>query len=206
VPGSKSTAAREESQAQGRPWPAWACWLVSAALAFHMMAALAHDLAGPPLFSPLEADLDRFFWPYLGLIGQDYAHHYYAPEPDPWTWVLTAKLSFGDGQPERELRFPDPSTRPRIRFLRQIALVWHLVNERSFSDPEHRPIWAPAYAHHLCRTNPGCKEVSFFVRRHQIPDVSAVMDAAEHGETLELDSEIYFSIPEWLGDYPCNAP
>ena len=140
----------------GRPWPPWVCWLVSGVLLFHITATLACELAGQTDVSVLETDVGLRFWWYVVLIGQEYTHAYFAPDPENATPVVTARVEFADGRPDREVRIPDRSTRPRIRYVRQIALAWHLTHEWSAPDPIRRSYWARSYAKHLCRAHPGC--------------------------------------------------
>src|SRR5262249_5542204 len=132
----------------GRPWPSWAVWLVSGVLLFHLTALLSCELAGQVLSSPLESQIGSKFWWYLGLLHHEIARSYFAPEPDPATPVVTARLEFAGNRPDRTIRLPDPAIRPRIRYLRQIALAWHLVHEWSQKGPAPRSYWAESYARH----------------------------------------------------------
>ena len=115
---------------------------------------------------------------------------------------MIAELQFAGGQRGREVRLPDASTRPRIRFLREIALAWHLVHEWSRKEPQ-RPFWAASYARHLCRSNPGCTRVKLFVRLHQMPDPAAVIEAASRGKAPDLEPED-FGFQQPIGAFSCD--
>lgn len=119
-----------------RSWPGWACGLVSLLLLFHMTALLACEIAGQVSASPLEFDIGQKFYWYVVLINQEWAHAYFSPDPVDVAPVILAKLRFGNGQPDREIRIPDHATRPRIRLLREIAMAWHVTHE--FTSAERR--------------------------------------------------------------------
>jgi hypothetical protein len=202
---SAGTAGSGGEPPPGRPWPSWACWIVSGLLLFHMAALLANELAGHVPYSTLESDVGRRFWWYIVLIVQDYPHGYFAPEPDPATPVVLAEIQFAGGERDREIRIPDPSARPRIRFLRQIALAWHLTHERSLKEETAwKPLWAESYARHLCRTNPGCTRVKLFLQMHKMPDPAAVAGAVSRGEKPDLEPVDFSSIPQLIGAYSCD--
>lgn len=200
--------------APGRPWPAWACWVVSAFLLFHITAMLSCEIAGlvrvarvfggqvsdPPLVTEIRS---RFFW-YVMLIQQETAHAFFAPEPDPATTVVTARLRFSGGRADREVRLPDPATRPRILYLRQIAMAWHLLDEWSEKSPVPRSFWAASYARHLCRTNPGCTDVSLYVQSHQMPVPASVTKALIEGKEPFLDAPSMFSPKQFIGAFSCE--
>jgi hypothetical protein len=188
----------------GRPWPGWACWLISFALLFHITAVLACELANQVIASPLESDIGRRFWLYNVFTHQELAHAFFAPEPDPSTPVVTARLEFAGGGPDRRIRLPDRSARPRLRFLRQIALAWHLVHEWTDDTSPGRSYWAESYARHLCRSNPGCTRVSLFVEQHQMPSPRSVVEAVSRGSTPDLDALETYSFPQSLGAFSCD--
>jgi hypothetical protein len=189
---------------QGRTWPMWACWLVSALLVFHIAAILTCEAASQVISSPLERDLAGPIWWYPVLIHQEIAHAYFAPEPDPATPIVTARLEFAGGQPDKVIRFPDPATRPRIRYLRQIGLAWHLVHEWSETGPIPRSCWAESYARHLCRTNPGCSRVALYRQYHQMPDPAAVIRDVARGVTPVLDGPGLYTVAELIGAFSCD--
>jgi hypothetical protein len=118
---------------------------------------------------------------------------------------VTAELQFEGDRPGREVRIPDPSARPRIRFLRQIALSWHLTHERSLKDEAAwKPFWAESYARHLCRTNPGCIRVKLYLCLHKMPSPDAVAEAVARGERPDLEPLDFSSIPQLIGAYSCD--
>ena len=188
----------------GRPWPPWACWVVSGLLLFHITALLTCEIAGQALTSPLLLDLGNRSYGYAVLIHQEIAHAYFAPEPDPATPVVTARLEFPGGKPDRVIRFPDPSTRPRIRYLRQIALGWHLYHEWNQKGPTPRSYWSASFARHLCRANPGCTRVALYLQYHQMPDPGSVVRDIARGEKPVLDSPGLYTTPELIGAFSCN--
>lgn len=184
------------------PWKA----VVSVVLAFHLTAMLAVALAGAPA-SPLERTFARAFAGYVELIDQGHAHRYYAPAPPP-TPVVTAELRFGENEPSRTIRIPDRSVRPRLRYQRQLALANHLFNEfrMAQADPRgERPSrWGASYARHLCATNPGCTGVILRVQQHLVPDLIRLREQGG-GALPDVDDERFYTVPERIGDYPCDG-
>ena len=183
-----------------RPWPTWAKGLVSAGLLLHMVAVVTVGLASPPS-SPLERAVADQLLPYCQFIDQGQAHRYYVdPPPTP---VITARLRFDDGRPERVIRLPDRGRRPRLRYQRELALAHHLfVDFRQAGDDG---VWARSYARHLCRANPGCSGVILQVQFHLVPDLDALREAAARGATLDVEAEEFYTTPERIGDFPCDA-
>jgi hypothetical protein len=169
-------------------------------LLFHFTALVVFESA----FSTLEMDLSEWFWGYIGLINQDYTHRYFAPNPDPSAAVVVADLTFGDGRPPLELRLPDHSVRPRIRYVRQLALVWHLTREVRRDSAGERPMWAQPFARHLCRTNPGCVRVKLAWQEHLMPPLKAAYLAVAGGHGLELDSMDFLGPLQPLGEFSCQ--
>lgn len=190
-------------------WPGWARGLASAGLLFHIVAILAGAFGAPPS-SPLELGLARQFAPYHQWIDQGYSYRYFAPEPGP-TPVVTARLRFADGRPEVTVRLPDRGLRPRLRYQRQLALANYLASdfararEREGDGSPSR--WAASYARHLCKTAPGCAGVTLYVQSHLIPDPDRVREApaAPGGARVDLDAEEYYTTPERIGEFPCDA-
>jgi hypothetical protein len=194
---------------ESRRWPAWARYLASAALLFQMAAVLTAALAGPPAFSPLELDVAKWFEAYHHFTDQGYAYRFYAPEPGA-TPVVTATIRYVDGRPEGTIRLPARGVWPRLRYQRQLALAQHLFDDvnaaRMRMGDGSRSRWALSYARHLCRSHPGCSGVTLRVQMHMIPDSREVNEAlARPGGHVDLDSEEFFTTPERIGDYPCDA-
>jgi hypothetical protein len=188
----------------GRAWPAWACWLVSAVLLFHITAIVVCEVAGQVVSSTFERDLARPFWWYPVMLHQEIAHAYFAPEPDPATPIVTARLEYSGRQPDRVIRLPDPATRPRIRYLREIGLAWHVVHEWSQTGPVPRSYWAASYARHLCRTNPGCTRVALYMQYHRMPDPASVVRDVSRGTTPVLDAPGLYTVAELIGAFSCD--
>lgn len=204
-----------EDQGSGRAdgvvtkWPNWAKWVVSGVLGFHLLSMLAVALAAAPA-SPLEREFARGFAPYIEAFNLGHAHRYYAPAPPP-TPVVTAELRFGEGEPTRTVRLPDRSVSPRIRYQRQLALAFHLNSEfqMAAADP-HGPrpsLWGASYARHLCASNPGCTGVTLRVQQHLVPDLVRLrqMSGGPGGRLPDLEDERFFTVPELIGDYPCDG-
>ncbi|MBX6315735.1 MAG: hypothetical protein IRY99_22885, partial [Isosphaeraceae bacterium] len=169
-------------------------------------------LAASPA-SPLEMSLARWFRPYYGLADMGYAYRFYSPEPPP-TPVLTATLTFADGS-ERKVRLPDRSLRPRLLYQRQMALANTLYVEvdaarREPPMPGHpHDRWARAFARHLCRLyeGEGCKAVTLHAQMHLVPELERVREALSRpgASGVDLDAEEFYTVPEWIGDYSCDA-
>lgn len=190
---------------EGEParWPAGARWLVSGLLAFHLASQLAVQFAAPPS-SPLEQALAAPFGRYYDVFDLGHAYRYYAPEPGP-TPVVTARLTFDDGRPEREIRLPDRSLGPRLRYQRHLNLANHLFNDAHLGHDHGREgrggsRWATSYARHLCRTNPGCKTVAIYAQRHLLPSLEMV---AREGMP-DIDDERFYEVPVLIGEYSCD--
>jgi hypothetical protein len=194
-------------QGSAGAWPAWVRIVISAALALHIMAVLAAELAERPS-SPLEQGLADLFARYYELTHQGHSHRFYIDVPP--TPVVTARLRFADGRPERTVRLPDRAARPRLRFQRQLALANYLSEDfrmaRAAPDGEQESHWARSYARHLCRTNPGCSGVTLRVQMHLVPEFGQLLEAAARpgGKPMDVDAEEFYTLPERIGDFPCD--
>ena len=193
-------------------WPTWARRLATVGLLLHITAILAGALAAPPS-SPLERAIAGRFAHYYDAIDQGQSYRFYAPEPPP-TPVVTARLRFADGRPDEEVRLPDRTARPRLRYQRQLALANHLFVEFDASRREAeesaepaRPasLWGASYARHLCRTR-GADGVALYVRMHLIPDLGTVLDELRGPSTnpIDLDADRFYTTPVRIGDYACD--
>jgi hypothetical protein len=192
-----------------RSWPAWGRRLVSLALLAHIAAILAGAWAAAPS-SPLERGVASIFAPYHQAIDQGYAYRYYAPEPGP-TPVVTAQVHFENGRPDATVRLPERGTWPRLRYQRQLALANHLFEDfeaaRAQTGEGRLSRWARSYARHLGRTYPGSTSVTLFVQMHLIPDPERLRaaPAGPAAARVDLDDEEFYSTPERIGEYPCDA-
>ncbi len=190
-------------------WPGWAKGLVSLVLLYHIVAILAGALAANPS-SPLERSIAGLFAAYHQWIDQGYSYRYYAPEPGP-TAIVTAQIRFGDGKPEKTIRLPERGARPKLLYQRQLALANHLTEDvriaHAMTGQGGQSRWARSYARHLAKEFPGSTEISLFLQTHLIPDPERVrQELAAPGATgVNLDDDEYFTTPERIGDYPCNA-
>ncbi len=182
---------------------------VSVAILYHLAAVLAGALGVPPSSDLEQAIADRFTT-YFDLMDLGYSYRFYA-EPPP-TPVVTATLRFGDGRPEEKVRLPGREVPgPRMRHQRQLALANALFSDvqearRQAVDASQSRL-ARAYARHLCRTRPGCRSVTLHVQQHLIPEMAQVREAVAGSvaKAFDLFGDRMFTVPEWIGDYPCDA-
>ena len=67
--------------------------------------------------------------------------------------------------------------------------------------------WARSYARHLSKTHPGALEVALHQQLHLIPDVRRVREALASpvSRGVDLDAEEYYTTPELIGEYRCDA-
>jgi hypothetical protein len=193
----------------GRTWPVEARRVVSAVLIFHIVAILVGALSAHPS-SMLERSLAEKFGPYFQAIDQGYAYRYYAPEPPP-TPVVTATVVHADGRPDATIRLPRKETFPWLLRQRQLALANHLYTDFQAAKYEggdgSRSRWARSYARHLAKTHPGAVEVRLHAQLHLIPDVQRVREslASPISRGVNLDAEEFYTTPERIGEYPCDA-
>jgi hypothetical protein len=198
-----------DQELSGREWPPWARRMATAALLFHLAALVVGALAAPPS-SLLERGLYPIFAPYFQLIDQGYAYRYYAPEPGP-TPIATATIRYADGRPEETIRLPDRGARPRLRYQRQLALANHLTVDfqaaRAATGDGSLSRWARSYARHLALSRPGCATITLFSQEHLIPDPERVRQAlaAPGSPRVDLDAEEFYTTPERIGEFPCDA-
>ena len=189
-----------------RPWPPWARVAITLALLFHAGAIWAGAWAAPPA-SDLQRGIAGLFRGYHGLIDQGYSYRYYAPAPPP-TPVVTATISFKDGRTET-VRLPDRATRPRMLYQRELALANHLMSDveeaRGAKGDPSESLWARSYARHLGKTHPGATMVRLSSQLHMIPDPGRVAAEIRDGHPVDLDDEASYTVPERIGDYPCDA-
>ena len=209
--GAPATPAGPTSEAPaGAGWPAWARRLATAGLLFHAAAILAGVWAAPPA-SELEQRINHVFEPYDGAIRQGYSYRYYT-EPAP-TPVVTATIAFRDGRPEEVVRIPNRATRPRLLYQRELNLAnWLMedVNEaRRFAGDGSKSRWAQAFAAHLGRTHPGCSTVTLRNQLHLVPPLDRVradlLLPAAGAKPVDLDAEEFYTTPERIGEFPCDA-
>ncbi|WP_169977022.1 hypothetical protein [Tautonia rosea] len=197
----------EQDAGSGKPqWPGWARLGVSALVIWHGLAVLAAVLAAPPS-SALQQAVADLFRPYYRVADLGYSYRFYTAGAPP-TPIVTALLEFEDGRSE-EIRIPDRSMWPRLRFQRQLALAYHLFDEvrRAPRDPatgDSRSRWAISYGRHLCRENPGCRRVILFLQDHLNPSPDELMEAAEEGRTIDVEDRRYYGDRQRIGVYLCD--
>lgn len=207
VDGKSGTV--EKIIGSGKPWPVWARWLATLAILFHVAAVLAGALGAQPS-SKLEQDTAEFFEVYHQALDQGEAYRYYSSAFPP-TPVVTATLSFVDGRPEKVVRLPERGLRPRLLYQRQLALAHGLMEDfeaakRDAGDGS-KSRWAHSFATHLCRSNPGCSSVSLELKMHLVPRIERVYHLLSMPEPgpVDLDSDEFYSDPQQIGVFPCDA-
>jgi hypothetical protein len=185
--------------------------LVSALLLFHLVALGAGALSPmSPYGSLLERKVADLYAPYFNLVDQGYTYRYYAPEPPP-TPVVTAAIHFADGRPDQTVRLPDRGAWPRLRYQRQLALAYHLYEDfqaaRRETGDGRRSRWAQSYARHLCVQQRGCSGITLMAQLHLIPDPQRVGDSlrSRPSTRVDLDAEEFYTTPERIGDFACDA-
>jgi len=189
------------------PWPVWVRVWVSVALLFHFVAI--GSAAWVVSEAPWVRSLDSLLRPYHQVIEQGHSYTFYRGGAPP-TPILEARLTFEDGRVE-ELRVPDRSVRPRLRFQRRLALAYHLFNDVRAAPRDPRTNrtesrWAASYARHLCRTRPDCRSVTLTIREHRNPTPEELIRAAEEGRSIDPDDPRYFPVPPPLRSrYPDGA-
>lgn len=188
-------------------WPTWAKVAITLALLVHA-GAIWSATWGSGIASPLERRTrERFQW-YYGLIDQGYTYRYYS-EPPP-TPIIKAVIHFKDDHTE-DVRLPDRRTRPRMLYQRELALANWLVDDTERARREggnaNLSRWAQSYARHLGKTHPGAVSVTLWVEMHLIPNPEQVRrQLAETGKTPDLDDpNQFYSVPERIGDFTCDA-
>ena len=188
-------------------WPSWQKGIVTALLMFHGVAILAGALAAAPA-SLLEQSFASGFSFYHQLIDQGYSYRYYAPEPGP-TAIVTATIVYADGRPEEIVRLPMRGVLPRLRYQRQLALANHLATDyeeaRRETGDGANSVWAKSYARHLAKTRPGSTKVILHTLSHLIPDPARVADSRNLATPIDIDDEEFYTTPERIGEFACNA-
>jgi hypothetical protein len=205
--GKSDTPGRDVGGLTGAGWPPWARRAASAVLVFHIAAVVAGALAAQPS-SPIERAAADLFGAYHQAVDQGYGYRYYAPEPGP-TPVVTATVTYADGRPEETVRLPTRGVWPRLRYQRQLALANHLVADfeeaRRATGDGARSAYARSYARHIAKGRPGCATVTLYAQSHLIPDPRQVRELLAAGRPVDIDAEEYYSAPERIGEFPCDA-
>jgi hypothetical protein len=209
MPASKSNTGNL-AEKSGPTWPVGVRWVVSIAILFHVSAVLAGALGAPPS-SDLEHHFVDFFAPYHQWLDQGDGYRYYSTAFPP-TPVITATLSFLDGRPDRVVRIPDRSVKPRLLYQRQLAMAHYLMEDfqaaRNSEDHDgSKSRWAHAFATHLGQTNPGCKDVTLRLEMHMVPRLERVNELLKSSGSrpVDLDSDEFITAPERIGVYPCDV-
>lgn len=198
------------ANSSGAPWPLWARRLATVAILFHAAAVVAGALGASPA-SSLEHEVATFFESYHQAIDQGYSYRYYSTAFPP-TPVVTATLSFADGRPDKVVRLPERGLRPRLLYQRQLALAHGLMEDseaarRGEAHDASQSRWAHSFATHLGKANPGCKSVELEIKMHLVPRIERVRHLMEQGDSgpVDLDSDEFYSDPQLIGVFPCDA-
>ena len=189
-------------------WPTWARRVATGLILVHVAAVLAGALGAPPS-SDLEHVIADAFGPYHQALDQGDSYRYYSTAFPP-TPVVTATLAFADGRPERVVRLPERGLRPRLLYQRQLALAHNLMEDFEAARREgdgSRSRWANAFATHLGKANPGCSTVTLRLQMHLVPRIERVQEmlARPRSGPVDLDAEEFYTAPERIGVFPCNA-
>lgn len=203
---------KSEREGRGKTWPAWAKGIVSAVLLVHMGAVLATE-AGEMPSSEAERDLAALFAPYINFINQHNTHRYYSPQPGP-TPTLLFRIHYKDpNKPDETIRVPDPATRPRIRFQRQLAIAenvafeYEIVKNMLMGERTPTNLLYPAYfARRFCRIRPGCASVEVILRMHNFPPPQVAYQAAAESGALDLDRDEFYGPSVELEVLRCDEP
>lgn len=192
-----------------RPLPPWVKVVITLTLLTHALAVWVGAWAAGPS-SDLERGAAGLFRTYYGLVDQGYSYRYFAPDPPPTTPVVRAVVNYRDGRTEI-VRLPDRMTRPRMLYQRELALANHLASEveavRGETGDPGKSLWAQSYARHLGKTHPGARSVTLSIEQHTIPDPALVRrEIAETGRAPDLDDpDRFYTVPERIGEFPCDA-
>jgi hypothetical protein len=93
---------------------------------------------------------------------------------------------------------------------RELALANHLSEDvraagQLTGDPSQSR-WAQSFARHLGRTHPGARSVTLSIQEHRSPDPARVLDELRRThKTLDIDAEEFYTVPERIGEFPCDA-
>ncbi len=202
----RKSDARFQGDTESR-WPVGARLAVSALIALHAVAIVSAALAAAPS-SLLERWVADRFAGYNQLIDQGYAYRFYAPEPGP-TPIVLATIRYTDGRPETVVRLPQRGVLPRLRYQRQLALANHLVENvgmtRAETGEASQSPYARSYAKHLAKSHPGAATVTLHSQVHLIPDPRRIGEARESGKPIDIDDEEFYTVPELIGEFPCDG-
>jgi hypothetical protein len=187
-------------------WPSWARCAASLALIVHLLAILSGALAAPPA-SAAEGWLARRFAGYNQLLDLGYSYRFYVNGVPP-TPIVLATIHSSDGT-STELRIPDRSLKPRLRFQRHLALAYHLRQEslRAPRDPDgnSQGRWAISYARHLASLHPNAMSVTLHLTDHLNPTPAELQSTAQSGKpSIDVEADRFYTAPEFVGEYPCR--
>ena len=192
-----------------KTWPGWAKGLVSIVIVLQLGSLFAAELAQSPA-SPLEQKLAEPFTSWYELTSQGVAHRFYSDiGPTP---ILLAELKFRDGRPSKTVRIPDRSVRPRMIYQRQLALANAVFEDvlPALNNPDVQVSsqWAESFAHYLARREPDCSGVVVRLQIHRNPSPGQMIEAVQTSKsrTIDPDSEEFYDVPRWIGDYPWPKP
>ncbi len=206
---SRASEMTSDSASTESNLPLWATRLISLGLLFHLTAIVAGVLAAPPA-SDLQRGVADLFAPYYGWIDQGYSYRYYSPAPPP-TPVIKAIVHYADGRSDETVRIPDRNLKPRLRYQRQLAITNALASELGSArhQEDGEPVtwaWAPAFARHIGRSHPGAVSVTLTLEQHLIPDPDLIAEEiARTGRSIDLDDPRFYTVPQRIGDFPCEG-
>lgn len=146
----------------------WVRRIISAWLAFHVVAIIAAPAAVQPA-SQLAGRACELILPYLGALYLDHGYHFFAPEPVHST-LLGYVAERGDGTVVRG-RIPDRKTQPRLLYHR-----YFMLSERMSEAPEGlERLWHESYASHIARET-GAVRVTLIEQIHRLPTMELIRE------------------------------
>ena len=96
-------------------------------------------------------------------------------------------------------------------YQRQLALAHGLMEDfeaaRRDAGDGSKSRWANAFATHLGRANPGCSSVTLHLQMHLVPRIERVREMLEQARPgpVDLDADEFYTAPERIGVFPCDA-
>jgi hypothetical protein len=160
---------------QELPLPAWAMWLASGAILFHLTAVVVAPLAVPARYNERPSALARTGWelfqPYLDAAYLNHGYKFFAPDPGRAIHLLAYQIDFEDGRSETGY-LPDAKKYwPRLRYHRHFMLADQMLG----GDTKKVQAWEESFARHL-KARHGAKSVALYHCWHRTPTPDEVRE------------------------------